>query len=111
MSLQEGKEYESIGKHKITIKENFDYEEMIASYEEELSEILGIGNKTPEEREKILKNHQIFLGSTDDPKTMPSGIWHAQSGKCLGGNTWSRDKNWTAKKNKLKDFDINIDTK
>ena len=42
MSLQEGKEYESIGKHKITIKESFEYEEMIASYEEALSEILGI---------------------------------------------------------------------
>ena len=111
MSLQEWKEYESIGKHKITMEESFEYEEMIASYEEELSEILWIGNKTPEEREKILKNHQIFLGSTDDLKTMPSGIWHAQSGKCLSGNTGSRDKNWKNKKNKLKDFDINIGEK
>ena len=108
MSLQEWWRYETIWHHKVHIKGSFDYEEMIVSYEEELSKILGIGKKTPEEREKILKNHQVVYGITDYTNIMPSGIRHAQTGTCLWGNTGWVMWSWDNFKKKLKDFDIDI---
>lgn len=111
MSLQEWWKYETIWHHKVHIKWSFDFEEMLLQYEDELSKILRIWKKSPEEREKILQEHNVVYGITDYTNIMPSATRHAQTGKCLWGNTGWVMGNWATLKKKLKDFDIDIESK
>ena len=108
MSLEEWWKYETVSWNKVRMQWSFELEEMMMYYESELSEILNISNKSEEEREKILRNQKVVYGLIDN-FIMPSGRRHAETGKCLWGNTgwvmWSGD----ALKKKLQKFDIKID--
>ncbi len=107
MALEEWWKYETVSWNKVRIQWSFELDEMLMYYGFELSEILNIFDKSEAEREKILSQQQIVYWLTDN-HIMPKGFRHAQTGKCLWGNTgwvmWSGD----VLKKKLQKFDINL---
>ena len=107
MTLEEWWEYETIWHHKVNTKESFEYEEMIDNYGDELVKILGIWNKPSQERDMVLKGHKVLYGNTN-ADIMPSGTRHAQTGKCLWGNTGWIMGNGKELKKRLKNFDIDL---
>ncbi|MEI6426259.1 MAG: hypothetical protein WCO66_02790, partial [Candidatus Absconditabacteria bacterium] len=106
-SLQEGGIYETVGGNKVEIQGSFELEEMLTYYQFELSQILNIGKKSESEREKILSQQQIVYGLIDDGTS--NGLWHAQSGKCLGGSTKGETKGKTKVKKNISGFDIHVE--
>ena len=107
MPLEEDWRYETVSGKKVIMRWSLEYSDMTMYYWFELAKILGIRDKSREERKEILKDHKVLSWLTSD-LSLPWGFWHDKTGKCLWLNTgwvvW-----WEKLKKLLAWFDIKVD--